>query len=164
MVSGANVQQYEDNGTDAQRWIIKDNKDGTYSIISKANNLYINVQDNKIANGGNIQVSNGNGSDSQKFVFEKIKPEESKQTIANGVYKITTGVNSGKVLDVANGSYDNQANVQIWDNGGSQQQKFEITYKEDGYYEIKNTNSGKVLDLLMRLLKVFRQKKKRKLS
>ena len=147
MVSGANVQQYEDNGTDAQRWIIKDNKDGTYSIISKANNLYINVQDNKIANGGNIQVSNENGSDSQKFVFEKIKPEESKQTIANGVYKITTGINSGKVLDVANGSYDNQANVQIWDNGGSQQQKFEITYKEDGYYEIKNTNSGKVLDV-----------------
>ena len=147
MVSGANVQQYEDNGTDAQRWIIKDNKDGTYSIISKANNLYINVQDNKIANGGNIQVSNKNGSDSQKFVFEKIKPEESKQTIANGVYKITTGINSGKVLDVVNGSYDNQANVQIWDNGGSQQQKFEITYKEDGYYEIKNTNSGKVLDV-----------------
>ena len=52
------------------------------------------------------------------------------------------------MLDIINGSYNDNANLQIWENGGSQQQKFEITYNDDGYYEIKNTNSGKNIETL----------------
>lgn len=41
---GTNVQQYGSNNTDAQKWIIAKNTDGTYSIVSKCNNLYLDVK------------------------------------------------------------------------------------------------------------------------
>ena len=34
---GANVEQYEDLGLDAQKWVIKSAGDGYYYIISKCN-------------------------------------------------------------------------------------------------------------------------------
>ena len=145
--NGSNVQQNDSNNKEEQKWIIKDNKDGTYSIISKANELYIDVKNGQINNGSNIQVYEGNGSNAQKFIFEEIKEEKSEKIIPDGVYKISTALDNNKVLDIDGGSYKNQANLQIWDKGTSQQQKFEVTYKQDGYYEIKATHSGKVLDV-----------------
>ena len=38
-----NVAQYDRNNTDAQKWIIKSAGDGYYYIISKCNNLALDV-------------------------------------------------------------------------------------------------------------------------
>ena len=145
--NGTNVQQYTSNGTDAQRWIIRENTDGTYSIQSKANGLYIDVYGGLIRNGSNIQMYEGNGSATQKFVFEKVEKPNCEQILEDGIYKINTALNSNMCLDIAGGSYNNQANLQIWDGDIVQQKKFELKYNEEGYYEIINVNSGKVLDV-----------------
>ncbi len=142
-----NIQQNEQNNSNAQKWIIKDNKDGTYSIINKANNLYLDLQNENIQNGSKLVTNKESKSITQKFKFEKIKTEKSEKLIEDGVYQISTAVDEGKVLDISNGNYNNKANVQIWQNSNVQQQKFEVKYKNDGYYEIKSTNSGKVLDI-----------------
>ena len=39
-IIGANVWQYARNNTDAQKWIIEENSDGTYTITSKINDQY----------------------------------------------------------------------------------------------------------------------------
>ena len=131
-----------------QKWIIKDNQDETYSIINNANKLYLDVQNQNMKNGSKIIVNKLSNNSTQKFKLERVESEKSEQLIKNGIYQIVSGINNGKVLDIINGSYNDNANLQIWENGGSQQQKFEITYNDDGYYEIKNTNSGKNIETL----------------
>lgn len=54
---------------------------------------------------------------------------------------------SGRVLDVNNGSKDNEANVQLWDNNKSTAQQFTFVDAANGYWYIKNVNSGKVIDI-----------------
>ena len=138
-----NVYQDKIKNDNTQKWIIKDNQDGTYSIQSRIGGLFLGTQNAQIKNGSNIEI----GNNSQKFIFEKLEEEKSEKLITDGVYKISTALDNNKVLDIDGGSYKNQANLQIWEKGKSQQQKFEITYKEEGYYEIKATHSGKVLDV-----------------
>ena len=147
MTNGTNVQQYEANGTKAQQWIIKENEDGTYSIISRLNGLYLDIQNGNIKEGNNVDIYEGNGTDAQKFKFEKVKETKSEKLIENGVYKISTALNGNMVFDIAEGSYDNNANLQLWGSTNSQQQKFGLTYNEEGYYEIKSVNSGKMLNV-----------------
>ena len=146
-LNGTKIQQYESNGTDAQQWIIKDAGNGCYNIISKCNGLYLDITNSKAVNGAKMQVYEKNSSDTQKFIFEKVDKEKCNKTLENGVYKISTGLNSNMVLDIAEGSQQNCANLQIWGKGTTQQQKFQVTYNTDGYYEIKAVHSGKVLDI-----------------
>ena len=52
------------------------------------------------------------------------------------------------VLDVANGSTDNSANVQVWVSNGTEAQRWKLEpYGTDGYYYVTNVKSGKVLDV-----------------
>ncbi len=147
--NGANVDQYQSNNSDAQKWILKETQDGYYNIISKCSELYLDIYASSTKNGTNVQTYEGNNSNAQKFKFEKINQEiPTKKTIEDGIYKIYTVLNTNKALDISGGSYNNCANLQIWDKANVQQQKFQITYNKDGkYYEIKSVNSGKVLDV-----------------
>ena len=145
--NGTPIKQYTYSGTNAQQWIIKDNEDGTYSLISRANGLYVDIETKKASNGKKIQIYEEDGKDTQKFIFEKVEKEKCNQTLKDGIYRISTGLNSNMVLDIAEGSQQNRANLQIWGRGNTQQQKFEVTYNTEGYYEIKAVHSGKVLDI-----------------
>ena len=80
--NGANVEQWKDNNTDNQKWIIKDAGNGYYNIISKCNSLYIDIASGKTDNGTNIQMYEGNGTAAQKFKF--IETKVSKE-IYNGI-------------------------------------------------------------------------------
>ncbi len=142
--SGTNVWQYARNGTNAQKWILEDAGDGYYYIVSKLNSNYcLDVSEGKNASGTNIQIYQKNGSNAQKFKLEKISAMKSEQTIANGVYKIVSNLDDTKVLDVASGSTEANANIQIYIGNGTDAQKFKIEYGEDGYYTIINQKSQK---------------------
>ena len=147
--NGTNVQQYETKQIEAQQWILKSAGDGYYYIISKCNELYLDVTNGIANNGTNIQMYEGNESTAQKFKFTYI-PEliSEKITEGDGVYTISTALNSNKVLDIAAGSKENNANIQLWENTNVQQQKFQIKYNESGkYYQILSVNSSKSLDV-----------------
>ncbi len=143
--NGTNVQQYDYNYSSAQQWEIRDAGDGSYYIVSRCNGLFLDVASGQIKNGTNIQVYAGNGTNAQKFKFKKY--EEPKQIIENGTYTIASKLKSNYILDVANSSRENCANIQLWQNSGVENQRFSITYVGDGYYKITSVYSKKVLDV-----------------
>ena len=146
--NGTKVQQYTSNQTDAQKWEIVKNEDDTYSIKSKCNGLYLDIPGAEVKNGVKLQVYEGNGTQSQKFKLVKVN-EEKKQIIENGIYKIKTSSNRTIGLDIDSLSRDNGANVQIWTESNiiTRNQRFEVTYKGNGDYEITAQHSGKALDV-----------------
>ena len=142
-LDGTNVHQWTSNSTDAQKWKIEKNSDGSYYITSKCNNLYLSVKSSKNINGANIEVS----KEKQAFSFKKIETVKGTKSIEDGYYIIGSALDESKVLDISAASKNSGANVQIWGNENVAQQKFYVKYDGSGYYTIKNVNSGKMLDV-----------------
>ena len=141
-----NVWQHEKNGTNAQKWVIYDCGDGYYNIISRCGGLYLNVSGSKTNNGANIEMYEKKDSNAQKFKIEQ-SAIGGTQTIDNGTYQIVTSLNEKKVLDVSGASIKSEANIQLWENENVSQQKFRITYLNNGLYSIICEKSNKVLDV-----------------
>ncbi len=104
--NGANVQQWTDNGTLAQRWEITFNSDdSTYSISSALNGKVIDVADVSVASGANVHMwDNVNGANQRWFIT----------SIDNG-YTFLINKNSNKALDVSGWSTTDGGNVHQWD-------------------------------------------------
>ncbi len=141
--AGANVWQYEYNGTDAQKWIILKNPDGSYSVKSKLNGLYLDISNGNIADGGNVQVYTGNGTDAQKFNFTK-QTDKAIRYVEDGLYQIATKYNNNLVFDITDGSKKDGAKIQLWDYLGAEQEEFKLYY-EGGYYYIYSPYSNKII-------------------
>ena len=147
--NGTNVQQFTSNGSLAQQWVLQDAGNGYFYVMSKCNGLYLDVNNGKAEDGTNIQVYQGNRTTAQKFKFTKV-PEVKSEELADGdgIYRMVTALENDKVLEIANASYDNFANVQIGKKENKQQQRFEMKYnKELNTYTIMAVHSGKVLDV-----------------
>ncbi len=69
------------------------------------------------------------------------------QTIADGVYTISTALDDSLVLDVDYGSTENGANVALCYRNGSSAQEFVVEYVGDGKYAISVRCSDKMLDV-----------------
>lgn len=147
MVNYTNVQQYESNNTDAQKWIIQPTSDGYYNIISKLNGLYLDIAGGVGANCQNIQVYEGNGTKAQKFTFSKILNTEGKQTIEDGTYQIYSQVAENRLLEVPDSNTTNGATLKTGIKNNTANQKFKISYNNDGTYTITAMHSGKVIDV-----------------
>lgn len=151
-----NVQQYESNGTRAQKWVVKKSNKG-YMIISALDSNYVlDVSGGKANNGTNVQLYSGNGSDAQNWNIEKfvskyeqldVLASSNKNVIADGVYVISSSINSKYVLDVKGGSTSNCGNIQLFVNNESTAQAFKVSHDAQGYVIFTNVNSGKVLDV-----------------
>lgn len=154
--NGRNVQQYVSNGTRAQKWVVKKSNKG-YMIISALDSNYVlDLSSGRVNNGQNIQLYTSNDSNAQKWNLTKYlsKQEklnqlaaENKNTLADGVYKIGNAQNSNYVLDIASGSKNNGANVQLYLSNGTTAQSFKVTHDTNGYVTFTNVNSGRALDV-----------------
>lgn len=154
--NGRNVQQYTSNGTRSQKWVIKKSGNG-YTIVSALDsNFVLDLSSGKVNNGQNIQIYSSNGSNAQKWNLTKYlsKQEkldqlaaENKNTLADGVYKIGNAQNNNYVLDIASGSKNNGANVQLYLSNGTTAQSFKVTHDTNGYVTFTNVNSGRALDV-----------------
>lgn len=141
--NGTNVWQYEANNTDSQKWKIVKNNNGSYSVISKHSGLYLDILNGNLANGGNVQTYEGNNSIAQQFMFIKLD-NLTEKTVDDGVYEITSALDSNKAFDVTDNSTSDGAQLQLWDSNGYIQQRYKITYN-NSYYTITAMNSNKVL-------------------
>ena len=146
MEKGTNVWQYDNNGTSSQKWKIEKTSDGYYSFVSKRNNLYLDIDNAKVECGGNVQVYTGNGTSSQKFQILSTDLIKSDKGVEEGTYRIASALRNNSNIDIKSKSTEDKANVHLWNFTGGVQQKFELEYN-NGYYTIKNVNSGKVLDV-----------------
>ena len=76
---GTNVNIWERNNTDAQRWMVKDAGNGYVYIINKCGGLYLDANGGVAKNSVNIQGWVGNSTNAQKWKLIEIK-EETKNT------------------------------------------------------------------------------------
>lgn len=74
-------------------------------------------------------------------------PKLLNAAVQTGVWYRIEACHSGKVLEVANQSTADGANVQQWSYNGGAHQQWRIADAGNGYYSIENRNSGKVLDV-----------------
>lgn len=146
LVAGANVAQWQSNDTDAQRWRIDRNDDGTYTLISKVSGHALDVVNGLSDYGTNVRQWFVNGAIAQRFIFTPFEVNGAQPAVANGLYTISAAQDQSKVLDIANGSRSDGANLQLWDANGSGAQMFYLSYK-DGFYTINSAVSGLMVDV-----------------
>lgn len=102
--NGRNVQQYKYNGTDSQRWYIRNNGDNTFSIYTRLGNngsykYALDISNGSGENYANVQIYQINGSDAQKFKIT--------QSVYSSFIFYTKASNFSKVI-VLNGPTCNQ--------------------------------------------------------
>lgn len=115
---GANVQQYQCNGSGAQQFDVSAIGNGWYKIINVNSGKALDVAGASLANGANVQQWSDNGSGAQRFAIQK------------GIDPIQFSIknqNSGKCVDVADWSTNDRGNIQQWDCGNGNNQKFTFT-------------------------------------
>lgn len=108
--NNTNIRQFEGNGHDAQKFKLKSEGNGYYSLISQVGSKtrVVDVSKKSTANGANIALYRYTGGKNQQF---KIK------NVGDGKYTIATRISNGKsMIEVKNASKEVAANVQQWEN------------------------------------------------
>ena len=139
---GANVAQYTSNNTAAQKWKIVAAGDGSYYIKNATSGKYLDLKSGKSANGTNVQMFTGNNTSAQKFLLVEI---DKKRIFPNGLFTIAMRSTGRFVFDISSGSKKDKANLQLYSSNNSNAQKFRFIYCGNGFYKIRNYNSGKYL-------------------
>ena len=67
--------------------------------------------------------------------------------LEDGTYVVSTKLKDGMVLDVADGSRKDGANVRLWSSNGTKAQRWTVSHDSKGYVTLRNVNSGKALDV-----------------
>ena len=144
--NGTNIQIWENNNTNAQKWTVTYLNNGYYNIKTKLNtNKCLEVKNSNYSIYSNIQISNCNNNDNQKFIIKKTD---------NNYYSIISKVNH-LYLDVSGASTNNGTNVQLFYNNGSNAQKWKFNLITESYKSIENgsytihslLNQNKTLDV-----------------
>lgn len=141
------VQIFEQNATDAQRWWMRDNGDGTVSIRNVSSYQWLSLPNADTTNENRIQVWGGIGNENddpkderQKWILEPTERE--------GVYIIASAVDRNKVLDVRGLMTQSNTPVQIYDKTGKYNQQWYFYQLDDKSYRIINCGSFKLLDVV----------------
>ena len=100
-------------------------------------NICMDLSGGKAVNSANIQIYNSNGSRAQKWTLTSTLTldelaMEHKEDIEDGAYIIRSAVNSKYVLDVAGGSKNDKANIQLYADNGSRAQDWVISHDSKG--------------------------------
>jgi len=147
----SNVCQKAQTHAADQQWIIVDSGvgDGSYTVVSRANGLYLDVQGGHAGDSTNVwlwEATTNNSGKGQRFTFEWAYGIKG-HTLANGEYVISPEDDSDQVLDVVAGSFADGADVTTYRNGNDPNQKWQVTDIGEGYYEIVCDNSQMALDV-----------------
>ncbi len=140
--NGTNVQIYQSNGSLAQKWYVKYQNDGYYSILSDKDNNYVLEID---PNGNNVRIGKNTNSDNQKWIIKKT---------GSYYYLISK---DGRYLDLASASTVNGNNIRVFAPNGTNAQKYsfrktvsgisEITIDNGLYRIVSALDNNKVIDL-----------------
>ena len=144
--NGTNIQAYEKSGGNGQEFKLEKIKEeekpqktveeGTYKIVmATAPKQSLTVDGGRIVDGANVHLWEYVDAPQQQFnlIYD-----------GKGYYEIIP-VNSGKRLDVA--GWGNEANVGQWrNNGGNNNQKWEIKKSKSGNYNIISKRENLYLD------------------
>jgi chitinase len=103
--NSAQVQQYQCNGTGAQKFAITNMGQGWYRLINTNSGKAIDIAAASTADGAKVQQYTDNGTGAQRF---SIKAGSDATTF------VITNEGSGKCLDVADWSTNDSGKIQQW--------------------------------------------------
>ena len=140
LASGGNIQQYQSNDSQAQRYYLHyKNSTGYYTVTNVQSGKALDVYGAGSYNGANVQQYTSNNTKAQLWTI---------RSAGNGSYTLATAID-GRVLDVSGGSKSNSANVQTYQSNGTGAQKWIFTRRDswlsDGTYQLisaLNTNNA----------------------
>ncbi len=167
--SGAAVQQWGANGSPAQSWLVHENDDGSYLILSalttaEGGRLMLAVdpttQSLQLATypSATETPDEADSPDATPVPDEASTPDTTEapttwilsdpRTAADGTYRLAPSHATNRALDVAGGSLAKGANIRSYNSNGSNAQRYALTYNpQTGYYTISVVSSGLVLDV-----------------
>ena len=114
--NGANVQIYQSNGTNAQKFKVKYLNNGYYTIESVNSGKVLDVDNAGKNQGTNVQQYGANNTDAQKWIIAKN---------TDGTYSIVSKCNN-LYLDVKDGIASSGKNIQVYGGNGTRAQKFKF--------------------------------------
>ena len=138
--NGGNAQLYGKNGTLAQRFYLKGDGKGFYTITSINSGKVLDVASGNLVAGTNVQQWAGYGGACQLW---------SLRANSDGSYSLISKAN-GLALDVNGASFTNGTNLQTYFVNGSAAQKFwlvPMAMIDEGIYSISVSGSDKVFDI-----------------
>ena len=126
MVDWTPLWLYRQNGTEAQKFTLTQNDDGSYTFVNQKCELSIDVYNNSTANGAQVQLYTWNGTTAQKWLFNEN---------SDGTYTIVNK-NSGKVITCPDIPAEATNYVKMYAETGSDTQKFYLveTTREERLY------------------------------
>lgn len=138
------VQLYTSNATDAQKWKMEKQSDGTFMLKNVASGLYLDVKDGSSKSGTPVRVYTGNKTDAQKWVIDQIS-----ETSMDKPSRICSALANDLVLDAKDGGKSNGTGIQIYKENGTTAQLWNFIYAGESWtYYIINAVSGKALDVV----------------
>ena len=128
-----------------QKWILVE-KDGYYMIQSALDGspLLLTLRNGSIAKGSDAILEEAKDAASQLFSFLISKPSV---TINDGVYEISSALDSNMKCDILGANMGDKGNLQIYKSNGTNAQRFIISKTSGNQYTITSYNSGKAVDL-----------------
>lgn len=115
--SGANVQLYSLNKTDAQKWLVSHDSKGYVSFKNVNSGMYLTATSS--GNSANVNQQSSSNGYNQKWIIAF----DSNQNI-----KIISALHSSRVLDVYGGKISNGSNIQLYTSNNSAAQKWVFEY------------------------------------
>lgn len=140
--NSAVVQQYELNGSAAQRWFIRDANPGYY-LQSALGNWVLDLAGAATANGTAIALYEPNGTNAQRFLLSSVNAG----IPVNTTVKIASAINSNLVMDIAGGATGNNVAVQLYGWNDTDAQKYRFAEVGNGVYQITNVKSGRLVEI-----------------
>ena len=144
-VNGTNIDIYNYNGGTNQQFMLTKNSDGSYKILTRISGgkSAVEVADASTVSGANVQQWEINGADCQNWILEAVSDTGCKMD-TNVVYEFKN-VNSGLVMDIADGKISVDSNLQQWTSNGYDCQKWILKEFAGGgnYYYIRSLSDPK---------------------
>lgn len=137
---GTNIDIYTYKGDPNQLFMFTKNDDGSYKILTKITDCKsaVEVANADKSSGANIQQYTVNGASCQNWILEAVSnPGCTMDTTF--VYEFKN-INSGMVMDIADGKMEADTNVQQWSSNGFDCQRWTLQAFAGGgnYYYIRS--------------------------
>ncbi|MDE6789813.1 MAG: RICIN domain-containing protein, partial [Ruminococcus sp.] len=146
--NGTNIDIYQSNGGDNQKFMITKNADGSYKLCPKntGDKSAVEIKDAGKGSGDNVQIWEINGANCQDWTFENIDNPGCKMD-TSVIYEFEN-VNSKMVMDIESGKMETDSNVQQWSTGHFKSQQWTLQEFAGGgnyYYICSYSNPTYVL-------------------
>ena len=143
---GSRVSLEDKNDGSNQEWLIQKIDDDFFKIISRSNGLVLDIYGGISTNNASLDTWIDNNGKNQ--MFKLVKAVFGEETISDGLYTISSGLNSKMVIGLDLELAFNGATLQMETNNDLDSQKWYVNNLGNGYYKFTSALSGgKVVDI-----------------